>query len=112
MSSENPVASVTIGPVLVNGLPCRLIELADGSGRVQSSVEGHWVTGGASVSELMVGTPCADPETGVAPGNTPCRLGAATVSATAATNVIASSVVMIPKLSRSRTEIYSSIAWL
>ena len=93
---RNPVASVTIGPVLVNGLPCRLIELADGSGRVQSWVEGHWVTGGASVSELMVGTPCADPETG-APPVTPRRLGAATVSATAATNVIASSVVMIPK---------------
>lgn len=67
MSSENPVASVTIGPVLVNGLPCRLIELANGSGRVQSWVEGHWVTGGASVSELMVGTPCADPETGAPP---------------------------------------------
>ena len=33
-----------------------------------------------------------------APGNTPCWLGAATVSATAATNVIASSVVMIPKI--------------
>jgi hypothetical protein len=68
---RNPVASVTIGPVLVNGLPCRLIELADGSGRVQSWVEGHWVTGGASVSELMVGTPCADPETGAPPVTPP-----------------------------------------
>jgi hypothetical protein len=52
-----------IGPVRVDGIPCRLIEFEDGRGRIESWVNGRWVPGGATIIRLMKGAPCADPET-------------------------------------------------
>ena len=62
MNSENPVVSVIGSCVLVGGVAHRLVEFADGSGRVESFVNGAWVPGGCTVKELLMGTPCADPE--------------------------------------------------
>lgn len=62
MNSENPVVRVVTGPVMVEGAPSRAVELADGSGRVESWVNDRWVPGGATWKEVAMGTPCADPE--------------------------------------------------
>ena len=67
MNTENPVVKTIMGPVRVDGVPCRLAELADGSGRVESWVNGAWRPGGATLKELAMCTPVADPETGAPP---------------------------------------------
>ena len=62
--TENSDVRVVDGPVRVDGGICRLVELADGSGRVESWVNGRWVPGGATVKGVLMGTPVADPEGG------------------------------------------------
>ena len=46
--------------VLVDGAPTRMIEFADGSGRVESFVNGAWVPGGCTLKEFAMGTPTPD----------------------------------------------------
>ena len=48
--------------VRVDGVPARLVELADGTGRVESFVNGRWVPGGCSVKGLFTGTAFSDQE--------------------------------------------------
>ena len=64
MNSENPGAIVGVvdGPVRVDGKVMRLVELADGSGRVESFVNGAWVPGGGDMGDVARGTPVPDPE--------------------------------------------------
>ena len=62
MNSENSVVRVAVGPVLVDGGPMRLVQFADGSGQVQSWVYGNWKRGGGDVRDVLMGTPCNDPE--------------------------------------------------
>ena len=56
------MSSVVMGPVRVDGVPARLVELADGSGRVESFINGAWVPGGTDVKGLFTGTAISDPE--------------------------------------------------
>jgi hypothetical protein len=62
MNSKNPVVSVIKPPRRVDGGICRVVELADGKGSVESWINGAWVPGGATLKEVAMGTPCADPE--------------------------------------------------
>ena len=74
MNTENPVVKTIMGPVLVDGVPCRLAELADGSARVESWVNGAWRPGGCTFKELgSTGTPCPNPETGAPPIRRPSQ---------------------------------------
>jgi hypothetical protein len=43
--------------VLVGGVPCRLIEFADGSGKVESFVNGAWGPAVCTLKEFAMGTP-------------------------------------------------------
>jgi len=62
MNSKNPVVSVIKPPCRVDEGICRVVELGDGKGRVESWINGTWVPGGATLKEIAMGTPCADPE--------------------------------------------------
>jgi hypothetical protein len=48
--------------VLVGGVPCRLIQFADGSGRVESLVNGAWGRSICTLKEFAMGTPVANSE--------------------------------------------------
>lgn len=57
------VAKVVTGPVVSDGRLLRIVELSDGSGRVEmfSEAERRWVSGGGDVAEVM-GAPAASEE--------------------------------------------------
>lgn len=60
--TDSPVVRVVDGPVRVDGVPMRLVELANGSGRVESWLHGRWMPGGGDMRDVMTGTPIPDPE--------------------------------------------------
>ena len=62
MNTDSPVVRVVDGPVRVDGVPMRLVELAGRSGRVESWRHGRWMPGGGDMRDVLTGTPCADPE--------------------------------------------------
>jgi hypothetical protein len=62
MNTDNPVIRVVDGPVRVDGVPMRLVELADRSGRVESWRHGRWTPGGCDMKDVLTGTPIPDPE--------------------------------------------------
>jgi hypothetical protein len=66
MTTERQVVAVTVEPCLVDGIPRRLVEFADGSGAVQSWRGSEWMPGGCSVKDVLMATPCADPAAGAA----------------------------------------------
>lgn len=72
-NTDNPVVKTIVGPVLVDGVPCRMAKLADGGGRVESWVNGRWVPGGCTLKELGTCTGVFDPETGAAPITSPSQ---------------------------------------
>jgi hypothetical protein len=47
---------------LVGGVHCRLIQLPDGSGKVESYVNGAWRPGGCTLKELLMGMPVPNAE--------------------------------------------------
>ena len=63
MNLKNIVMRVVDGPVCVDGGALRLVQLANGWGRVESWVDGRWRPGGGTVHEVLLGTPMPDPET-------------------------------------------------
>jgi hypothetical protein len=66
MNSESlTVVRVITPPCRVDGGVCRVVELSDGGGRVESWIKGRgWVPGGATLKEVAMGSPTADPEGG------------------------------------------------
>ena len=64
MNLRNIVMRVDVGPVWVDGAPSRLVQLADGWGRVETwyPMQKRWKPGGATLHEVLLGTPCDDPE--------------------------------------------------
>ena len=60
-NTEKQIVAVVGGTVLVDGIPRRLAEFADGSGQVQSWRNGHWVPGGCDVKDVLMGTNCDSP---------------------------------------------------
>ena len=57
--NENSV-KVLIGPSKIGGVIGRLVELPDGSGRVETWSAKGWVKGGASVDEFFFAPPASE----------------------------------------------------
>lgn len=57
------VTRVITPPSFVDGGICRVVELSDGGGRVESWIKGRgWVPGGATLKEVAMGSHAPDPE--------------------------------------------------
>jgi hypothetical protein len=52
---------VVAGPVKADGVVLRMVELPDGSGRVESWDGKAWVPGGGDAAEILYGIPVSDP---------------------------------------------------
>ncbi len=48
---------VILGPVKADGVPLRVVELPDGSGRIESWDGSAWVPGGGDAAELLFAPP-------------------------------------------------------
>lgn len=55
-SDRTTVRVVTSPTVLEGGIVGRVVELADGSGRVETWRDGSWRAGGARLNEFLTGT--------------------------------------------------------
>src|SRR5262245_1044623 len=63
MAPKSEDFTVVDGPVLVDGsVIARLIQWPDGSGRVETWDGKRWEPGGATIPEVLKGTPVSDPE--------------------------------------------------
>ena len=67
MNTDNPVVRVVVPPCTVDGGISRVVELADGGGRVETwhGIKKRWEPGGCTLKGVAMGLHCVDPETGV-----------------------------------------------